>query len=311
MRCVRVVVVGSSNTDLVVSVPTLPNPGQTVLGGEYFRAAGGKGANQAVAASRAGAHVQFVGAVGDDEFGRAALAGLSREGIDVQSVRVVPGIASGVALIVVDAHGENLIAVAPGANAHVRAEDIRQAAATWAGAAVMLVQLEVPFGTVAEAVRLAKGNGLRAVLNPAPASREIVANGLLAHVDVLVPNQHEAGLLTGIDVSSREGCVDAARALQSRGCHSVVITLGAQGCVVVDREAVHLPACAVEAVDTVGAGDAFCGVLAVALAEGKPLTMAAELAGRAGALCATRRGAQPSMPRRAEIDGLCDRSARR
>ena len=298
------VVVGSSNTDLVVNVPELPRPGQTVLGGTYFHAAGGKGANQAVAASRAGAHVRFVGAVGDDEFGRRSLDGLRREGIDVESVRVVPGVASGVALIMVDARGENLIAVAPGANAHLDAEQVRQASAAWIGASVMLVQLEIPLPAVVQAVRLARDRGLRVVLNPAPSNRDIMTSGLLEHVDVLVPNQHEAGLLTGMDVGSRHGCAGAARAIQSCGCHSVVITMGGQGCLVVDQEAAHVPAFAVKAVDAVGAGDAFCGVLAVALAEGESLAQAAELASRAGALSTTRHGAQPSMPRRAEIDSL-------
>lgn len=294
----KIVVVGSSNTDMVVTVPALPRPGETVLGGAFYTAAGGKGANQAVAAARAGGAVTFVAAVGDDAFGAQALDGFRAAGIDTTLVFTLPEVPSGVALILVDERGENSIAVASGANALLRPHHIEQARAAIAEADVMLVQLETPLETVAAAVGLAAQHGTRVILNPAPA--QPLADALLRQVSVLTPNTTEAALLTGLPLDAEPGTV--ATALQARGVETMLITLGAAGVYLAAAEGrEHLPAFAVAAVDTTGAGDVFNGTLAVALAEGQPLREAARFACAAAALSVTRRGAQPSAPHRDAI----------
>jgi ribokinase len=306
----RIVVVGSSNTDMIVKVPQLPKPGETVLGGEFSSAAGGKGANQAVAAARAGGDVTLVARVGDDPFGRQATAGFADNGIDVQYVFVDSDAPSGVALIVVDERGENSIAVASGANARLTRQDVMAAEDAIASADVVVVQLETPLDAVQTAASLASGHGARVVLNPAPA--QPLGPEILRHVSVLTPNETEAELLTGVEVASDTGVLTAAETLHAAGVESVLITLGSRGVFVSDsthRELV--PGFTVEAVDATAAGDVFNGALAVALAEGRVLTEAARFANAAAALAVTRLGAQTSVPTRDEIQLLLESRAER
>jgi len=283
----RIVVVGSANLDLVVTAPTLPRPGETVLGGEFTIVPGGKGANQAIAAARAGGEVAFVGAVGDDDFARPQRDNLVAAGVDVSRLRTVPG-ASGVALIAVDEHAENLIVVAPGANAALTGLDAADRAVISA-ADVLLCQLEIPVETVAQAA----ATSTFTVLNAAPA-RQLPAE-VLSTVDLLVVNEGEAEVLAG-RAARPEDLLDLVP--------RVVMTLGAQGAAYADRHGLRLDVAAprVKAVDTTAAGDAFTGALAVAWAEGRPVEEAVRWACAAGAVCATRSGASSSLPSRAEIE---------
>jgi len=283
----RIVVVGSANLDLVVTAPTLPRPGETVLGGEFTIVPGGKGANQAIAAARAGGEVAFVGAVGDDDFARPQRDNLVAAGVDVSRLRTVPG-ASGVALIAVDEHAENLIVVAPGANAALTGLDAADRAVISA-ADVLLCQLEIPVETVAQAA----ATSTFTVLNAAPA-RQLPAE-VLSTVDLLVVNEGEAEVLAG-RAARPEDLLDLVP--------RVVMTLGAQGAAYADRHGLRLDVAAprVKAVDTTAAGDAFTGALAVAWAEGRPVEEAVRWACAAGAVCATRSGASSSLPTRAEIE---------
>lgn len=300
-KSARVVVIGSANTDLVVRVPTLPRPGETVLGGTFRRVGGGKGANQAVAAARAGGAVTFVAKVGDDAFGAAALAAYEAEGIDTTWITRATDCPSGVALIVVDDRGENAIAVAGGANERLATADVDAARDVIAAADVVLVQLEVPIETSRYAIALAAGLGRRVILNPAPA-RALDAE-LLAQVAVITPNETEAERLTGIPVGDEASAVVAATRLRARGPAAVVLTRGPRGCLVAaDGSASAVPGHPVTALDTVAAGDVFNGCLAVALAEGRDLVTAAAFANTAAAIAVTRHGAQDSAPRRAEIE---------
>lgn len=294
------VVVGSSNTDMVVPVRRIPRVGETVLGADLLVAAGGKGANQAVAAARLGARVIFVGAIGDDDLGSARLADLRSEGIDCAYVRTVTGVPSGVALIMVDDDGQNSIAVSSGANAHLSEEDAHAAADAIRGADVLLAQLETPLPFVHAALSHARDAGRITVLNPAPVPSDGLPGDLLALVDVLTPNEGEAAALTGDDGEPQ----DLAWALIERGVGAVVVTLGERGAVIATGDGMETVAAeAVRAVDTTAAGDAFSGALAVALAEGSDLQKAARFASVAAARSVTRRGAQPSMPRREEVGG--------
>lgn len=296
----KIVVVGSSNTDMVVKVPALPRPGETVLGGAFYRAAGGKGANQAVAAARAGGDVVLVAAVGSDDLGREAVEGFAAQGIDTGSIVEIQGAPSGVALILVDAAGENSIAVASGANGLLGPDRIREVEAVLSTASVVVLQLEVPLESVAEAVRIASQGGASVILNPAPAAP--LPDELLRRVTVLTPNQPEAELLTGIKPSDPPAREAAASELLARGVGAVVITLGADGAFVATSEGSEMvPGWEVVVEDTTGAGDVFNGALAAALAEGKSLSRAVRFANAAAALSVTRRGAQPSAPTRAEI----------
>ncbi|MFN0052093.1 MAG: ribokinase [Planctomycetales bacterium] len=300
-----VIVIGSINTDLVIRGPRLPAPGETVIGGEFYQAAGGKGANQAVAAARAGrTPVTFLGAVGDDPLGREALAGLRAENLVCEFLKTVPGMASGVALILVDEGGQNLISVAPGANARLTPADVEAIPEeTFRAAKVFLTCLESPLDTVASGLRRARRCGLLTILNPAPVPSQGLPNDLLALVDVLTPNASEAAQLAGLQPAGSPSLpATLALQLQSRGCRSVIVTLGDAGCLVADREVTAISARRVQAIDATAAGDAFNGALAVALSEGKSLISAAEWATAAAAISVTRRGAQPSLPTRAEIE---------
>lgn len=306
------IVLGSVNADLVIRGPRLPRPGETVLGGDFFQAAGGKGANQAVAAARAGRKpVVFLAAVGADPLGRQALAGLAAEGIDGRWIRVVSPAATGVALILVDPHGENLISVASGANLQLAPSDVdRIPDEVFSGAKVFLANLESPLPTVQRGLARARMSGLRTILNPAPAVPPQEAEPLWRLADVLTPNEHEAATLAGMPVESKESAIAAAKTLQALGAGDVIVTLGSQGCVCALKEAplVVIPAMPVQAVDATAAGDAFSGALAVALCEGKSLVAAARFATAAAGIAVTRAGAQPSLPRRQEIDAAVTRS---
>lgn len=294
-----VLVIGSSNTDMVVRVPQLPAPGETVLGGEFFTFAGGKGANQAVAAARAGANVQFLGAIGDDNLGIAARDALDAEGIDTRDLISVSGTASGVALIFVSDAGENSIAVASGANASVSAEQIAEWSNTVSAAGILLMQLETPIAAVAAAAAMAAKAGIRAVLNPAPAAN--LDDELLANLYCITPNAGEASSLTGIDVVCSETAATAAARLIQRGVDTAVVTLGPNGALVADgSEIVHVAAPRVSVVDTTGAGDTFNGVLVAMLNGGADLTSAARIAVQAASLSVQRPGAIPSIPRQEE-----------
>jgi ribokinase len=292
----RIVIVGSSNSDLVLTCPRLPKPGESLLGGEFQRFHGGKGANQAVATARAGAHVTFIGARGDDDFGRAAAEALRKEGIDIKNFRARKNVSSGVALILLGRdQGENLIAVARSANDALSPRDLASAATAFRKAAVIVSQLEVPLETVIRAACMAHRARVPFLLSPAPA-RKLPAS-LLRLVHTLVPNEHEAALLTGEKRPERAG----DKLLQA-GCGQVVITLGARGALLVRPEgSQHFAAPKVKPRDTVGAGDCFTGWLATGMAEGLPIEKAIQRALRAASLSVTRPGAQSGMPFRREV----------
>ena len=297
----HIVVIGSSNTDMIIKLDRLPKPGETILGGEFVTAAGGKGANQAVGAARAGGRVTFIARVGSDIFGEQAVAGFIRDGINVDHVLRDRQAPSGVALIFVARDGENCIAVAGGANARLSPADVKRARAAFAGAAVLVMQLETPLETVQAAADLAARCGLRVILNPAPA--RALPNKLLQKISILTPNETEAELLTGIKVDGAAAAGRAVARLLARGVQTVILTLGARGAFVADAHGQRVvPGFKVKAVDTTAAGDIFNGALAVALAEGKVLAEAVRFANAAAALSVTRLGAQPSAPTRREIE---------
>ena len=303
----RIVVIGSANIDMVVKVPHLPRPGETVRGGTFTRVQGGKGANQAVAASRAGGRVAFVAAVGADLLGQSAIAAYLGENIDISHVFQIEGSPTGVALINVSDEGENSISVAPGANNQLLPPRIEQAAGALGGAAMVLLQLEIPYPTVQAAVALAHAQGVPVLLNPAPARP--LDGETLAKVHILVVNRIEAEMLSGhAPVHTAEDAAMAARRLRERGPAVVIVTLGADGAYVVGPEAEALvPAFRVKAVDSTAAGDIFCGSLSVALAKGMPLLEAVRFASAASALSVTKLGAQPSAPERAAIQAFIER----
>ncbi len=299
----RIVVIGSSNTDLVVRAPRIPTPGETVLGGSYMTAGGGKGANQAVAAARLGAEVTLVARIGADAFGDAALDGFAREGISTRFVMRDVKSHSGVALIVVDDHGENAITVAPGANARLTEADVDRALECIADADALVLQLETPLSAVHRAATIARAAGVPTILNPAPA--QPVSRHLLRAVSVLTPNQSEAEHLTGIPVPDAPAARVATDMLRTEGVPAVVVTLGASGAFCADAEGTeHVPALPVTAVDTTAAGDAFTGALAVALAQAEPLVEAVRFATAVAALTVMRPGAQPSLPTLSQVDEL-------
>jgi ribokinase len=303
MKPPRIVIVGSSNTDMIIKLNRIPRPGETVLGGEFVTAAGGKGANQAVAAARAGGSVTFIASVGRDALGDAAIAGFQRDGIGVNFVRRDKSTPSGVALIFVAKDGENSIAVAGGANAWLRPAHIRKAGGAFAGADVVVAQLETPLDTVLETARQAARAGARFLLNPAPA--QPLPGELLSLTSILTPNETEAELLTGVKVTGEETAARAADRLLAKGVGAVIITLGARGAFLAAKDLGQLVrGRRVKAVDCTAAGDVFNGALAVALGEGGKLPEAARFANAAAAISVTRFGAQPSAPRRKEIERL-------
>jgi len=301
MPAPSIVVVGSSNTDMIIKLDRIPRPGETILGGEFVTAAGGKGANQAVGAARAGGKVAFVARVGQDMFGDQAVTGFKRDSINVSYVVRDPVAPSGVALIFVAKDGENSIAVAGGANGRLSPADVKKARQAFARATAVIMQLETPLETVHATAELAAKTGIRVILNPAPA--RLLPDKLLKLVSILTPNETEAELLTGIKVSNTSAAARAADKLLSRGVKTVILTLGAAGAFVADAKTRQLvPGFKVKPVDTTAAGDIFNGALVVALGEGRKLAEAVRFANAAAAISVTRMGAQPSAPTRKEID---------
>lgn len=302
----RVVVLGSSGFDLTIRLPRLPRPGETLLGGSLHRGPGGKGANSAIAARRAGAEVVFLTAFGDDDFGRQAREQDEHEGLDLTHACLVPGAANQVALIFVGEDGQNLIGVAPGASGSLGESEILELPqSVFDPAGVFLASLEIPPRTVSVGLRRAREAGMTTILNPAPADRGILTAEIFSHVDIFTPNQEEAAILSALPTETIDQAESAAVTLLALGARTVVVTLGERGCLIVcGKESVHVPGFAVQTVDTVGAGDAFNGALAVSLAEGRPLPEAARWANAAGALAVTKPGAQGALPRREEIERL-------
>lgn len=296
-----IIVVGSLNMDLVVRAPHMPASGETVIGSDFRTIPGGKGANQAVAAAKLGAQVTMVGRVGGDDFGRAQLRNLGELGIDTRYVTVDPDAATGIALITLDAGGQNSIVLAAGANMRLTVADIGAARQTIAQADVLVCQLESPLEAVKHAIALAQNCGVRVILNPAPARN--LDPETLSRVDFLIPNESETALLTGIEVTDASSARRAANHLLQQGVGIVILTLGEKGAFLVGLgEEMHIPAYEVEVVDTTAAGDAFVGGFAVALAEGENLPKAVRFANAAGALAVTKLGAQPSLPARQEVE---------
>jgi ribokinase len=301
-----VVVVGSLSMDLTAATARLPAPGETVIGSSFTMVPGGKGNNQAVTCARQGVATAMVGRVGSDNFGAAIRAQLVAEGVDVSHLTTDPSRATGIAHITVDSTGQNFIIVVPEANHALTPLHVSQAAELIGQAAVLLVQLEVRLDVVQAALELARRDGTTTMLNPAPALA--VDDELLAKVDLCLPNEVEAAALTGIAVDDVEGAVRAGRALVSRGCGAVVVTLGGRGSVYVDPERVlAVPCFPVPVVDTVAAGDAFCGVLASALARGRDLEASLVRASAAGALAVGVAGATPSLPTAGALDEILNR----
>jgi ribokinase len=289
-----ILVFGSINMDLVSHVPHLPAPGETVAGVDFFTAPGGKGANQAVSCARLGMPTLMVGRVGDDVFGSALRTSLNQYGVDIQQVLTTPG-SSGLAVIHVDDNAENSIVIIPGANGKVGSTDLEHLETVLRGASTLLLQLEVPLDAVVQAARLARAEGIRIILDPAPARS--IPDELFALTDIITPNETETTALIGAPVQDLVEIEEAARTLLDRGVQQVVIKLGARGAYAHDGSVGRLiPAFSVSAVDTTAAGDAFNGALAAALEKGMTLFDAVRFANAAGALSATRRGAQESMP---------------
>jgi ribokinase len=299
----RVLVVGSANVDFTVALARLPRPGETVTNGTLLVNHGGKGANQAVAARRLGADVRLIGCVGEDASGREVRAALAGEGVGVAGLATAPEAATGTALIVVDGEGRNQIAVAPGANRALTVVHVRERADDFAWADVVLVSCEVPLVAVRAALEMARGRALTTILNPAPVPD--AGLGFLDLVDYLPPNAGEAARLSNVGGDAAADVGRAAGVLRARGARWVVVTLGERGALACgDGEPWRVPAPRVAAVDTTAAGDAFNGALAVALTEGRELPAALRFANAAAAIACTRRGAQPSLPTRAEVERL-------
>jgi ribokinase len=299
----RVTIVGSLNMDLIALSPRIPQPGETIIGKEFQTAPGGKGANQAVAAAHLGAQVSMVGQVGDDAFADSLLENLASAGVDHNFVTRDQENATGVALIVVDDHGENSIVVASGANMNLTPADVESAEKAIAAADALLLQLEIPLETVIRAAELARAHQVTVILNPAPA--RALPEKLLHLVDFLIPNETETALLSGMSVTNQVEIEAAAESLRHLGVGNVILTLGSRGALLTGTfQSEVYPSFKVNPVDTTAAGDAFLGGFAVALGEGKSLSDAIRFGNAAGALATTRLGAQPSLPTRAEVELL-------
>ncbi|MBS6390496.1 MAG: ribokinase [Enterobacter sp.] len=297
----NLVVLGSINADHILNLETFPTPGETVTGNQYQVAFGGKGANQAVAAGRSGANIAFIACTGDDDTGERVRKQLASDNIDIAPVSVVAGESTGVALIFVNAEGENVIGIHAGANAALTTERVEAQRGIIAGAEALLMQLESPVESVLAAAKIAHVNHTSVVLNPAPA--RVLSDELLALVDIITPNETEAEKLTGIRVENDDDAARAAFALHEKGIGTVIITLGSRGVwASVNGEGRRVPGFKVKAIDTIAAGDTFNGALVTALLEGKAMDDAIRFAHAAAAIAVTRKGAQPSVPWRKEID---------
>jgi len=297
----NLVVLGSINADHILNLEMFPTPGETVTGNQYQVAFGGKGANQAVAAGRSGANIAFIACTGDDDTGERVRKQLASDNIDIAPVSVVAGESTGVALIFVNAEGENVIGIHAGANAALTTERVEAQRGIIAGAEALLMQLESPVESVLAAAKIAHENHTSVVLNPAPA--RVLSDELLALVDIITPNETEAEKLTGIRVENDDDAARAAFALHEKGIGTVIITLGSRGVwASVNGEGRRVPGFKVKAIDTIAAGDTFNGALVTALLEGKVMDDAIRFAHAAAAIAVTRKGAQPSVPWRKEID---------
>ncbi len=297
----NLVVLGSINADHILNLESFPTPGETVTGNQYQVAFGGKGANQAVAAGRCGANIAFIACTGDDDTGERVRKQLAGDNIDIAPVSVVAGESTGVALIFVNAEGENVIGIHAGANAALTTKRVEAQRERIANAEALLMQLESPVESVLAAAKIAHENQTTVVLNPAPA--RVLSDELLALVDIITPNETEAEKLTGIRVENDDDAARAAQALHDKGIGTVIITLGSRGVwASVNGEGRRVPGFKVKAIDTIAAGDTFNGALVTALLEGKNLDDAIRFAHAAAAIAVTRKGAQPSVPWRKEID---------
>jgi ribokinase len=299
----KIIVIGSCNTDMVIKADRLPIPGETVIGGTFLMNPGGKGANQAVAAARMGGNVTFISKTGNDVFGKQSVELYNSEGINTKYIFSDPRNPSGVALITVDAKGENCIVVASGANASLSPADIESAKAEIETGDLVLMQLEIPIETVEYAAEMASGKGIPVILNPAPA--RALSEQLLNRLYMITPNKTEAEILSGIKVTNWEKARQAADVISSKGVSIVVITLGSLGAFIKENGHYHkVEAFPVKAVDTTAAGDCFSGSLCVGLSEGLSITDAVKMAAKASALTVTRMGAQSSIPYRKELSSL-------
>ena len=299
----RLIVVGSTNQDLILAVPRIPGPGETVAGTHFSSASGGKGANQAIAAARAGGKVVFITRVGREPFGMQCANDFVQEGIDIRHLFFDPHENSGTAMIYVDDEGENCIGIASGANANLSIEDVQHALKDYPETQILLTQLEIPLSTVDYSLQWSKDHGVTTILDPAPAQN--LTDALLANVDMITPNLAELALLTNRSIESKESIVAAAKSLLKRGVGQVIVTMGGKGVLRVANDAVDMiPAHPVKAIDTTAAGDIFNGALAVALSEGEEIIPAIRFASAAAEISVQRSGAQPSAPQRYEINAV-------
>jgi ribokinase len=303
MKSPAIVVVGSTNTDMVIKSSHLPAPGETILGGTFFMSAGGKGANQAVAAARSGGNVLFIAKTGFDVFGKQSVELFEKEGIDISSIARDEFQPSGVALITVDDKGENCIVVAPGANAALNTSDIDNAKEKIEAASFVLMQLETPIETIEYVADIVFRKGIKCILNPAPAAK--LSDELLKKISIITPNQKEAEMLTGIKVIDEASAKEAALFLFNKGILTVIITMGAGGAFVFEaNDHCMIPGHRVTVVDTTAAGDVFNGALVAALSEKRNIVEAVSFACKAAAISVTRLGAQASAPYREEIEAF-------
>ncbi len=298
-----IVVIGSSNTDMVIKADHLPLPGETILGGKFFMNPGGKGANQAVAAARLGGNVTFIAKTGNDIFGKQSVQLLEEEGINTSLIIADPLNPSGVAMITVDKNGENCIVVASGSNAELTPINLYNAKEKIEAAFIVLMQLEIPVATVEHVITVAAAANVKVVLNPAPVCA--LSDDLLQYVSIITPNETEAQMLTGILITDDESVKKAAQILHEKGIETVIITLGPRGAMVLNKEdCVIIQAPKVVAVDTTAAGDVFNGALVVSLSEGNDILTATAFACKAAAISVTRMGAQASAPYKNEMRNL-------
>ncbi|MFR6708082.1 MAG: ribokinase [Bacteroides stercoris] len=296
----KIIVIGSSNVDMVVRTSHLPAPGETILGGEFFMNQGGKGANQAVAIKRLGGNLIFMAKLGNDVLGRQSVGYFKKEGIDTRYIALDEDSASGVALISVDDHAENSIVVASGANMLLNEQDVDKMLEEMCEGDILLMQLEIPLQTVEYAVRKAFGKGVKVVLNPAPARS--LPKELFRHLYMVTPNRIEAEMLTGIKIANDADVEKVAEEICAMGVKNVIITLGSKGCLIREEGVSYrIDAFKVEPVDTTAAGDTFNGALCVGLSEGMDLKQAAVMASKASSIAVTRMGAQSSIPYREEL----------
>jgi ribokinase len=296
----KIIVIGSSNTDMVIKSSRLPAPGETIIGGVFMMNPGGKGANQAVAVARMGGNVTFVSKTGNDLFGKQSIEGYKKEGIGTDAIFSDPNHPSGVALISVDAHGENSIVVAPGANGALNIQNIEKLRTDIETAELLLMQLEIPMETVEYAAKIAFQKSVKVILNPAPA--QTLSSELFKYLYMITPNKTEAEMLSGVKVTDWGSAKKAADKISEKGVDIVVVTLGSVGVLVKEGSQYHEIAVEkVEAVDTTAAGDTFNGTLCVGLSEGMTVVDAVKLACKASAIAVTRMGAQSSIPYRKEI----------